>query len=220
MVILNYFHLYEYKIKEIISLISLFFFIGLTHVDGQILTEKNSEITRQRISINDNWRFYKYDSAGQADKLIYDVRPEVSNNVENIIADAKPTEAVKIQNNQQVLKSWILPTGNKFIKDSTKHYVRPEGNPGINFAFVQNSFDDSKWESVNLPHDWAIKGPFFEGDNPEVGGGMGRLPSPGVAWYRKKLDIPASDAGKSFFLDVDGAMSYAMVWLNGNLVGG
>ena len=49
---------------------------------------------------------------------------------------------------------------------------------------------------------------------------MGRLPSNGVAWYRKKLDIPASDAGKSIFLDVDGAMSYAIVWLNGNLVGG
>lgn len=49
---------------------------------------------------------------------------------------------------------------------------------------------------------------------------MGRLPSPGVAWCRKKLDIPASDAGKSIFLDVDGAMSYAMVWLNGKLAGG
>jgi len=41
----------------------------------------------------------------------------------------------------------------------------------------------------------------------EVGGGMGRLHITGVAWYRKKLDIPASDAGKSIFLDVDGAMS-------------
>src|SRR6185369_15060810 len=58
------------------------------------------------------------------------------------------------------------------------------------------------------------------GRNPEVGGGMGRLPSHGVAWYRKKLDIPVSDNGKSIFLDIDGAMSYAIVWLNGNLVGG
>lgn len=60
----------------------------------------------------------------------------------------------------------------------------------------------------------------MQGWDVEVGGGMGRLPSPGVAWYRKKLDIPESDAGKSIFLDVDGAMSYAMVWLNGHLVGG
>ncbi|HEU5396253.1 MAG TPA: beta-galactosidase GalB, partial [Verrucomicrobiae bacterium] len=48
----------------------------------------------------------------------------------------------------------------------------------------------------------------------------GRLPAAGVGWYRKRLDIPASDAGKSIFLDVDGAMSYAVVWLNGQIVGG
>lgn len=73
---------------------------------------------------------------------------------------------------------------------------------------------------MNLPHDWAIKSPFLKDRDEEVGGSMGNLPSPGVAWYRKKFDIPASDAGKSIFLDVDGAMSYAMVWLNGILVGG
>ena len=49
---------------------------------------------------------------------------------------------------------------------------------------------------------------------------MGRLPSWGIAWYRKKLTIPAADAGKSILLDVDGAMSYATVWMNGRIVGG
>jgi beta-galactosidase len=49
---------------------------------------------------------------------------------------------------------------------------------------------------------------------------MGRLPSPGIGWYRKKLDIPASDAGRRIFLDVDGAQSYSTVWINGTLVGG
>jgi len=133
---------------------------------------------------------------------------------------SKPTEAVEVEATQAVLKPWILPTGNDFIKDPAKRYVRPDGNPGSDFPFVQSDFDDSSWQSVNLPHDWAIKGPFQKGWGAEVDGSMGRLPSPGVAWYRKKLDIPASDAGKSIFLDVDGAMSYAIVWLNGKLVGG
>ena len=84
-------------------------------------------------------------------------------------------------------------------------------------SYVQDDFDDSGWEKVNLPHDWAIEGPFLE-TGPH--GGMGRLPSWGVGWYRKSLDIPASDQGKSIFLDVEGAMSYASVWLNGQLVGG
>src|SRR5690606_16643682 len=49
---------------------------------------------------------------------------------------------------------------------------------------------------------------------------MGRLPVQGVAWYRKKINIPKEDIGKTIYLNIDGAMSYAMVWLNGKLVGG
>ena len=173
---------------------------------------------RQHVSVNEGWRFYQYDSLTKADDLIYDVRPEVTDNKDDRAADARPTEAVKVEKKQNVLKSWILPAGNDFIADRARHHVRPEGNPGSDFPFVQNGFDDSAWEQINLPHDWAIKGPFLKGPRAKVGGGMGRLPSPGVAWYRKKLDIPAADAGKSIFLDVDGAMSYAMVWFNGHLV--
>ena len=191
-----------------------------TPVLAQASAKLASNINRQRISINEGWRFYKYDSLAKADNLIYDVHPEVSDYNENKVADSKPTEAVKVEVTQEVLKPWILPTGNDFIKDPQKRHVRPEGNPGSNFQFVKSNFDDSSWEKVNLPHDWAIKGPFLTGWKAEVGGGMGRLPSNGVAWYRKKLDIQASDAGKSIFLDVDGAMSYTMVWLNGYLVGG
>lgn len=200
------------KSKTICILIG---FLGLL-IAGTSLAQSG----RERISINQNWLFFKYESAAKADKLIYDVRPEVSDITENKVADAKPTEAVETAAKQEVLKAWILPSGNTFIKDPSKKHIRPEGNPGGNFPFVQNNYNDNFWEVVNLPHDWAIKGPFQEGPNPEVGGGMGRLPVNGVAWYRRKLDIPASDAGKSIFLDIDGAMSYAIVWLNGNLVGG
>ncbi|QNL50217.1 DUF4982 domain-containing protein [Olivibacter sp. SDN3] len=178
------------------------------------------EPVNKRISLNDGWKFLKYETLAEADSLIYDLRPEVTADEDGKPADAKPTEAVKVEEARHVLKPWILPTGNAFIKDSTKQYIRPEGNPGNNFPFVQIDFDDSAWEEVTLPHDWAINGPFYKGWNTEVGGGMGRLPSQGVAWYRKELDIPASDDGKSIFLDIDGAMSYAIVWLNGKLLGG
>jgi beta-galactosidase len=191
-----------------------------TPVKAQVSIKSASDINRQRISINQGWRFYKYDSLTKTDNLIYDLRPEISDKNENLVADAKPTEAIEVKTTREVLKPWILPTGNNFIKDSQKRHIRPEGNPGSNFQFVKGNFDDSSWGKVNLPHDWAIKGPFLTGWKAEVGGGMGRLPINGVAWYRKKLDIPASDAGKSIFLDVDGAMSYTMVWLNGFLVGG
>ena len=206
-------------LKTFIVPVCLYLLSG-TPVTAQVNSKQTGNISRQRISINEDWRFFKYDSSANADNLIYDERPEVSDFTENKIADLKPTEAATVEVTQEVLKPWILPSGNNFIKDPQKRHIRPEGNPGSNFQFVKSNFDDSSWEKVNLPHDWAIKGPFMTGGRPEVGGGMGRLPVNGVAWYRKKLDIPASDAGKSIFLDVDGAMSYAIVWLNGNLVGG
>lgn len=181
---------------------------------------RSENMVRQKISINQGWKFYKYESAAQADDLIYDVRPDILDISELTVADSRPTQAAEIMVKQKVLKPWILPSGNGFVKDPGKMFVRPAGNPGGDFPFVQEDFDDSLWEQVNLPHDWAIAGPFQQGRQSEVGGGMGRLPVNGVAWYRKMIDIPDSYAGKSIFLDVDGAMSYAMVWLNGTLVGG
>lgn len=162
----------------------------------------------------------KYQESQTTDDLIYDIRPEVTDTQDDKPADSKPTEAVDLEASQGVLKPWILPTGNEFIKDPNKKYIRPVGNPGEDFPFVQSNFDDSSWDSVNLPHDWAIKGPFYQGWDAPVGGGMGRLPSPGIAWYRKSIPIPKEDAGKSIFLDIDGTMSYAMVWVNGQLAGG
>ncbi|MFL6617428.1 MAG: beta-galactosidase GalB [Povalibacter sp.] len=175
-------------------------------------------LPRERISINEGWRFQKGDPQGLSTSLMYDVRPEVTEDTDAKAADTKPQEAERIANaNRAVLKPWILPTGNAFIKDPQRRYVRPAGDPGSDVAYVQSNFDDSGWRAVKLPHDWAIEGPFLT-TGPY--GGMGRLPSWGIGWYRKKLDVPASDAGKSIFLDIDGAMSYATVWLNGKLVGG
>lgn len=183
-------------------------------------TSYTNKSDRVKISINDNWQYMKYDKISDTDSLIYDIRPKVKTYNDNVDADTKPTEAVFIEKANSILKPYILPSGNDFIKDKSKHHIRPKGNPGSTFPFVQQDFDDSNWRNLNLPHDWAIEGPFLEGWGAEVGGGMGRLPSHGVAWYRKKINITAQDKNKSIFLDVDGAMSYAMVWLNGNLVGG
>ncbi|WP_414829426.1 beta-galactosidase GalB [Alteromonas sp. H39] len=175
---------------------------------------------RERISLNEGWKFFKYETMAEADNLKYDSRPLVEGFNDNKAADAKPTDAVRHSSKQRVLKPWIMPTGNAFIRQPERRYSRPEGSPGHDFPFVQKNFDDSGWKTVNLPHDWAIKGPFFSGENPEVGGGMGRLPSHGVAWYRKSFSLDESDSQKQIYLDIDGAMSYSMVWLNGHLVGG
>ncbi|POS69075.1 beta-galactosidase [Diaporthe helianthi] len=117
------------------------------------------------------------------------------------------------------LKPWILPAANDFISDPALHTQPPTGRPN-NVTYAQHSFDDSAWEALNLPHDWAVKGPFYQGPDPPVGGNMGRLPIHGVGWYRRTIDITPADDDKTIYLEVDGAMSYATVWLNGQLVGG
>lgn len=173
---------------------------------------------RESVSISKGWRFTRGDPAGLTTDLRYDVRPPIEDTGDGKVADARPDAAVKVDDgNAQVLKPWILPSANPFIKDPAKRHVRPAGNPGGDVSYVQANYDDSGWARVDLPHDWAIAGPFIV-DGPY--GGMGRLPSWGIGWYRKTLEIPASAKGQSIFLDVEGAMSYATVWLNGKLVGG
>ena len=176
---------------------------------------------REKVSIDDGWRFTKGDPTSNPASLLYDVgRAQLVRRLP-AEADGNPAMNQSVATNGSpnvtaVIKQWILPTGNDFIKDPSRKFVRPQGNPGNGVAYVQPDFDDSSWQKVNLPHDWAIAGPFTHSG----GGGMGRLPTAGVGWYRKKLDIPATDSGKMIFLDVDGAMSYAAVWLNGQWVGG
>ena len=173
---------------------------------------------RERLSLNAGWRFQKGDPPGNTVGLLYDVRPELRDPRDDRPADAKPEAAAGVvAAAQAVLKPWILPTGNRFVRDPARRFVRPPGHPGGDVAYVRRDFDDRSWQQVDLPHDWAIAGPFIT-TGPV--GGMGRLPSPGVGWYRKTLKLAAADAGQSVFLDVDGAMSYATVWLNGQLVGG
>jgi len=78
------------------------------------------------------------------------------------------------------------------------------------------AFADVRWRKLDLPHDWGIEGLFKQ----EYPGETGKLPWWGVGWYRKHFTLPAADAGRRIFLDVDGAMSHAAVWINGHYVGG
>ena len=211
----------KYLKQNAVSHSMLFCFLSVGFLISCRPATNEDSPSREIVSLNEDWRFFRYEDVADADGLIYDIRPDISEAGEYLVADAKPTEAIETGTSAMILKPWILPTANPFIADPANHQTRPEGDaPGKDFPFVQSDFDDTGWESVDLPHDWAIEGPFYKGDNPEVGGGMGRLPVQGVSWYRKKLDIPSADIGTSIFLEVEGAMSYAMVWLNGILVGG
>ena len=87
---------------------------------------------------------------------------------------------------------------------------------GEDVPYTRGDFDDSQWRKLDLPHDWGIEGPFKQ----EYPGETGKLPWWGVGWYRKHFTLSPDDAGKRVSLEIDGAMAYANVWLNGKYVGG
>lgn len=95
------------------------------------------------------------------------------------------------------------------------------------------AFDDSKWQKVTVPHDWAIYGPFSSRNDAqhvaiaqdgqqeamEHAGRTGGLPFVGVGWYRTCFSIPSFQPGHRVSLLFDGAMSHAQVYVNGKEAG-
>jgi beta-galactosidase len=76
--------------------------------------------------------------------------------------------------------------------------------------------DLTQWNTVSLPHDWAIAGP-FSADAPSRRGGA-YLPS-GVAQYRKFFTLPTADSGKHVEIQFDGITSNGEVFINGHSLG-
>lgn len=117
---------------------------------------------------------------------------------------------------------------NEFLLEKNWKFTR-EDNPD----FATPTFNDSKWQSVTVPHDWAIYGPFSsQNDKQEVAisqdgqkeamehaGRTGGLPFVGVGWYRTEFEVPQFAAGKRASILFDGAMSQANVYVNGQKVG-
>lgn len=81
---------------------------------------------------------------------------------------------------------------------------------------IEAAYDDSNWELVDLPHDWAISGPFAPLKSP---GNTGKLPWRGEGWYRKSFDLPTEAAGQRLQFLFDGVMANPTVHLNGEKVG-
>jgi beta-galactosidase len=120
----------------------------------------------------------------------------------------------------QVRSEQLLEKGWRFTREDSADFSRV-------------GYDDSKWQEVVVPHDWAIYGPFsINNDKQNVAitqdgqkeamehaGRTGGLPFVGVGWYRLDFEAPAFEEGKRATILFDGAMSHARVYVNGEEVG-
>lgn len=116
----------------------------------------------------------------------------------------------------QVRTERLLEKGWRFTRDDAP-------------AFAEPSYDDSRWQEVTVPHDWAIYGPFSAGNDlqhtaiaqdgqtqaVEHAGRTGGLPFVGTGWYRLRFEVPERNEGRRCTLLFDGAMSHARVYVNG-----
>ena len=90
------------------------------------------------------------------------------------------------------------------------------------FEFATEKFDDSKWRSLDLPHDWAVELPFIRDEEQQSHGykPLGRrYPETSVGWYRRAFDIPKEDSGRRIWVEFDGAFRSALIFLNGYFIG-
>jgi len=98
----------------------------------------------------------------------------------------------------------LLDNGWRFTNDADSMFHRP-------------AYDDSRWESISLPHDWSVLHDFNR-DEPSGNDG-GYLPT-GKGWYRKTVNIPESYIGRPCDLYFEGIYMNSIVYCNGHKVGG
>ena len=82
-------------------------------------------------------------------------------------------------------------------------------------------FDDSAWQKIDLPHDWAVDLPFV--NNPLLidhgAKPLGReYPETSIGWYRREFVLPGSDAGRRICVEFDGIFRNATVFFNGHYI--
>ena len=101
----------------------------------------------------------------------------------------------------------------------------------INLKTWEFSRNQTSWTQVDIPHDWAIAGPFDkkwdlqrvaivqngETEATEKSGRSGALPWIGEGWYRTSVDVPTGY--ETAELVFDGAMSEPRVSVNGEEAG-
>ena len=89
------------------------------------------------------------------------------------------------------------------------------------------NFDDSKWRTLNLPHDWSIEdvpmnedsaavGPFSKKSSGTFNNGYFMT---GEGWYRKYFKLSAEDMKKQVSILFDGIFMNSEVWINGHYLG-
>ena len=112
-------------------------------------------------------------------------------------------------------RDWKFYNGDFELPETKTHtecYMAAKAGGAIGAA--SPDFDKSDWETVTLPHDWAVYNEFEEKWGPSQG-----YKKRGKAWYSKRFRLDESDRDKQILIEFEGISSYATVYLNGSVIG-
>ena len=141
----------------------------------------------------------------------------------SLIVKAQQCERETIRLNE----GWKFAFGNASdpVKDfgcGTEYFnYLTKANSIHNAGPYAQKFDDSSWQEVCIPHDWVTTLPYAKEASHSHGyKTVGyKYPETSVGWYRKVINIPATDLGKHISLRFDGIFRNARVWFNGFYMG-
>ena len=82
-----------------------------------------------------------------------------------------------------------------------------------------NSFDDSSWQRVSVPHTWNRVGFYRPDPESHINSADTIDKTQGLGWYRQRFAVPTTMRGKRIWLEFDAASRIASVWMNGKKLG-
>jgi len=111
-------------------------------------------------------------------------------------------------------RGWLFHLGDVAMPEVKGHgFSYANAKAGNAWGAAGLEYDDSDWRKLDLPHDWAVEGPF----DPNANISQGYRPR-GVGWYRRYLKVDEADRGRHFELQFDAIATHSTVWINGSLV--
>ena len=133
--------------------------------------------------------------------------------------------------------SWIISCSPPTKDSAVRKIITLSHNwkfaKGEHVHAFEDHFEDSSWETLSIPHDWAIYGPFDKDIDKQLvaiqqngeriatekTGRTGALPYIGTGWYRTVFSSPKDYKNKKMLLVFEGAMSEPVIYINGQKVG-
>ena len=134
-----------------------------------------------------------------------------------LIANFAHAANTKVEDGRERLsldRGWLFHLGDIVMPEVKGHgesYMNAKAGSAGGAAATE--YDDSGWRELNLPHDWAVEGPF----DPNANISQGYRPR-GASWYRRYLRVDTSERGRHFELQFDAIATHSTVWVNGNVV--